>query len=1796
MVDKEDVNNGRTARTTALVAAMLAIMLVGVPSFLSDPVSLSMIGNVAAQSDPEDRKFIIGVEGELGVSTLNPNTYTMMIEAMLIFPCYSGLLQYDMDSQLIGDVAYSWNSTPDMLTWYFELYPEVYFCDPANPYNTDHQLTAEDVIWSYDMYQTNLLSRLHPSLPAIDGEPLISDMGLVDGDPLRMYMELSSPYAPFLGAMSLPILPKYYWESEDPQRFLDDEVPIGSGPFFYNNTGPPSAGTAELNRNPIWHCEQWNGWQNHIDVVILEEQLNEGTAWQALQAGEIDVQLSFDAATYTTTLFETDHVTGFAQSQGFVYEFNLNQLTDEMRSEIGGTFNSGSNDQTLLNKDVREAFAMCIDKQEFIDEVAQGLGTISTSLVPDVNPWVYEYGSTPGEELFVFDTAAARQKLMDAGWAYDELGGDAGPDTIPLCLEGGVDPLRFDFISPDGDEWKAACAQIVTWVAEAGIVLDYTPKSISQMNTAWYGANYDVWLWDWIFGPLNDPSTDCLCVLTTDAIGVDSDIYWSNATFDALYNESLVTMDPALRYEIVADMQRLVYEEAACQSLAYRQDLYGVSTQNWMNFGDWNSTYMLLPDNTLQYSGMLMSPTDNEAPQFTGISSNIVGQVGVPISIQADVLDDDLTTPLDMRWYWGDLDRSAWVDDIGTGSGTDSMEHTYDQDGQYTAYVAVREGGPSNGILDEFITWKEVKVTIYDYTNDAPVVDSLTFTHALEPADPDTGTTISFSCVASDDEGDDLFISWDFGDGLIGSGTDTSHQYLEPGPYEFTISVTDNHLGTGDRPVVENGEIYVGENGQPSISVPSFVNKVARTEYTYTVDASDPDAHDVLTYTWFWGDGSTDVTSVPEADHSYWTWGEYTLTVYVDDNTGVPGHNVSDTNSVDVASSSSNSEPVIQGFDVETPSPYYTFQEIVFSASAIDADGEDLRFTFEFDGGYEVVDLPSSTPNELLECEASFEYLTSGSKSVYLHVSDGIANVSMGPLVIEIEANDVPMVSLPEVYASTDVSQSFTVIANDDDPLTFTWEWGDDTVTVTTTDTTTHTYAESGDYVYRVWADDDHGHNATVANYAYVNAIPVLEDLAPRDAEAGEEITFVATATDADPGDVLTYLWMFGDGDELMTTSPSVTHVYSTEGDYTRTVHVWDGFEIYLPSHNVSSSAPVTVTPVGVNVAPEIDWLDDVSGTVGEVMVFAATITDGNNDPLTITWDFGDGEFEYEAAMTVSHIYTSDGLFEVVVWADDGEYNESRLFNVTISVDAVPTAVANVPSSADEDTIVEFDGSGSYDDIMPLADWEWYIVELDETLTGEIVICDSFVDPGEYTVDLTVTDSVDQTDTTSVIITILDVTDPVAVADASPSEVDMGDTVSLIGTDSADSYSTIVSYEWSFYDGVESQALTGGTVDHVFEVAGSYPVTLTVEDAAGNQAEDTVTIVVRDTESPVADAGDDQTVTEGATVTFDGSGTDNVAVVSYMWTFDYDGSEETLTGTTPTFDFEIPDVYVVMLTVADEAGNTGSDTVTITVEVAPVVNEPPVADAGTAQTVTVGDEVTFDGSGSSDSDGTIDNYTWLFTYDAAPEEVYGETATFTFDIVGTYPVTLTVTDDDGDIDTAEMTVTVEDVVPPTNDPPVADAGTAQTVTVGDEVTFAGSGSTDSDGTIADYTWTFTYDGETETLNGVSPVFTFEIAGAYTVTLTVTDDDGDTDTDTVTITVEEEDDPIDDDKKSFLESYGLPIGIALALIVAALVAFFVMKGRKGGKPEAEELESMSAGEPEELGSTSAGEPRPPQDQS
>ncbi|MFQ5908709.1 MAG: carboxypeptidase regulatory-like domain-containing protein, partial [Thermoplasmata archaeon] len=232
-------------------------------------------------------------------------------------------------------------------------------------------------------------------------------------------------------------------------------------------------------------------------------------------------------------------------------------------------------------------------------------------------------------------------------------------------------------------------------------------------------------------------------------------------------------------------------------------------------------------------------------------------------------------------------------------------------------------------------------------------------------------------------------------------------------------------------------------------------------------------------------------------------------------------------------------------------------------------------------------------------------------------------------------------------------------------------------------------------------------------------------------------------------------------------------------------------------------------------------------------------------------------------------------------------------------------------------------------------------------------------------------------------------------------------------------------------------------------------------DFGDNYGEDWTFLDVDNT-PPTADAGADQPIAPGTLVTFDGSGsTDNVGITNFTWTFQ-DSGPVTLYGVLPSHTFNAGGDYLVTLSVTDGASNADADTMWVNVT---FDTEAPVADAGLDQTVDEDTVVTFDGSGSTDNVGIV-NYTWDFT-DGTAQGLYGVTPSYVFANPGTFVVTLTVTDFDGNSDTDTVTISVTDVTDP-----LADAGLDQTRDEDTVVTFDGSGSSDNVG-IANYTWTFT---------------------------------------------------------------------------------------------------------------------------
>ena len=239
-------------------------------------------------------------------------------------------------------------------------------------------------------------------------------------------------------------------------------------------------------------------------------------------------------------------------------------------------------------------------------------------------------------------------------------------------------------------------------------------------------------------------------------------------------------------------------------------------------------------------------------------------------------------------------------------------------------------------------------------------------------------------------------------------------------------------------------------------------------------------------------------------------------------------------------------------------------------------------------------------------------------------------------------------------------------------------------------------------------------------------------------------------------------------------------------------------------------------------------------------------------------------------------------------------------------------------------------------------------------------------------------------------------------------------------------------------------------------------------------------------------------------MTFDASGSNDSdgEIVRYGWAF---GDGTTITTSLPVTDHTYGDdgSYDVTLTAIDGDGGRSTTTETIAVS-----NHPPTVAIDYNPFAPEADEtVVFDGTGSSDPDGTVDSYEWDFGDGTTGT---GETPSHTYGDDGVYTVTLTATDDDGaTTTTGPRSVTIDDREPAsTNRRPTAafevDPSEPRT---GDRIEFDASGSSDPDGDGLDYRWKLTYpNGRTETTSGETVTADPLFPGEYRMTLTV--DDGD----------------------------------------------------------------------------------------
>ncbi len=327
---------------------------------------------------------------------------------------FNGLVKYDTDLSIIGDLAESWDISPDGLTITFHLRRGVYWTDKT-------EFTAEDIMFGYK----TIIDDKTPT-------PYKEDFLQVDSalviDRYTFRVSYKKPFAPALSSWgNLPILPKHLLEGKDITKTPLMREPVGMGPYIINKWEPGQQLRLVSNHD---YFEGRPFIENYIYRIIPDQ----ATMFLELQSGGVDYMglTPIQYTKQTDTLYFSENYQKFRYPVFSYTYFGFNLLHPFFK-----------------DKKVRQAIAYAVDKEEIIDVVLFGLGSPATGpFVPDTWPYngnVKKYNYNPDKALGL---------LSEAGWKDSDKNG---------VLDKNGTPFEFTIITNMGNSLRMRTATIIQW-------------------------------------------------------------------------------------------------------------------------------------------------------------------------------------------------------------------------------------------------------------------------------------------------------------------------------------------------------------------------------------------------------------------------------------------------------------------------------------------------------------------------------------------------------------------------------------------------------------------------------------------------------------------------------------------------------------------------------------------------------------------------------------------------------------------------------------------------------------------------------------------------------------------------------------------------------------------------------------------------------------------------------------------------------------------------------------------------------------------------------------------------------------------------------------------------------------------------------------------------------------------------------------------------------------------------------------------------------------------------------------
>ncbi|MCH1572799.1 putative Ig domain-containing protein [Staphylococcus epidermidis] len=661
------------------------------------------------------------------------------------------------------------------------------------------------------------------------------------------------------------------------------------------------------------------------------------------------------------------------------------------------------------------------------------------------------------------------------------------------------------------------------------------------------------------------------------------------------------------------------------------------------------------------------------------------------------------------------------------------------------------------------------------------------------------------------------------------------------------------------------------------------------------------------------------------------------------------------------------------------------------------------------------------------------------------------------------------------------------------------------------TNTISGTPSEVGSYTVTVTTIDESG-NATETTFT-INVEdttkPTVEDIADQTQEVNTEITPITIESEDNSGQAVTNKV---DGLPAGVTFDEATNTING------TPSEVGSYDIKVTTTDESGNSETTIFTIDVKdtTKPTVESVADQTQEVNtEIESIKIEARDNSGQAVTNKVDgLPAGVTFDEATNTISGTPSEVGSYTVTVTTTDESGNsETTTFTIDVEDTTKPTVediadqTQEVNTEIDPIKIEATDNSGQA--ITNKVDGLPDGVTFDE-VTNTISGTPSKV--GSYTVTVTTTDESGNSETTTFTIDVEDTSKPTveSVADQTQEVNTEIEPIKIEATDN--SGQAVTNKVDGLPDGVTFDETTN-TISGTPSEVGSYDVTVTTTDESGNATETTFTINVEDTTKPTVESIANQTQevnTEITPITIESENNSGQAVTNKVDGLPdgvtFDEATNTISGTPSEVGS-----YTVTVTTTDESGN--SETTTFTIEVKDTTK--PTVESVADQTQEVNTEIepikieATDNSGQAVTN-KVDGLPDGVTFDEATNTISG-----TPNEVGSYGITVTTTDESGNVTETTFTIDVKDTTKPTVES-VAD----QTQEVNTEIEPIKIEAKDNSGQavtnkVEGLPDGVTFDEATNTISG-----TPSEVGSYTVTVTTTDESGNSETTTFTIEVKD----------------------------------------------------------------------------